>query len=309
MNKIEMQIKELAPSAKEPLFRRLMVDESVSYLREKNGIYGFEVETTDEQALSGFAVIGIQKHTIYAFCSDLDEKPRLILFPPIEKLFDPAFELLTLNTTKRFITDASFTGTKVVSGQLKDLVKDLTPPVKQIDVSSEVLAQMSQRIKDINEGREEVKVAAKEPERKPAPVMKEESPVVDEPQVMDEPQFVDESPMMDDFNEGYDDYSGFEEGGDFDDYGPDEDYELEEDTPPEPVAPPEPVEDERSTKLKAQTFQSLSEVSDYCVREFKIQKPLATTLVNKALQSNVDPEYRIDLAVKLFCKLFDTHKL
>ena len=302
MNKIETQIRELAPSAKEPLFRRLMVEESVSYLRDKNGIYGFEVKINDEQALSGFTIIGVQKHTIYAFCSDLDESPKLILFPPIEKLFDPAFELLSLNVTKRFIADASFTGTKVISGQLKDLVKDLTPPVKQIDVSSEVLAQMSQRIKDINEGREEVKVVVKEPVKEPTPAI-EEPPVVDEPQVMDEP------PMMDDFNEGYDDYSGFEEGGDFDDYGPDEDYELEEDTPSEPVAPPKPVEDERSTKLKAQSFHSLSEVSDYCVREFKVQKPLATTLVNKALQSNVDPEYRIDLAIKLFCKLFDTHKL
>ena len=61
MNKIETQIRELAPSAKEPLFRRLMVEESVSYLRDKNGIYGFEVEITDEQVLSGFAIIGIQK--------------------------------------------------------------------------------------------------------------------------------------------------------------------------------------------------------------------------------------------------------
>ena len=184
----------------------------------------------------------------------------------------------------------------------------MTPPVKQIDVSGEVLAQMSQRIKDINEGKEKVE---KPTAQRTEPAPKTETPI-SEP-IDEEPQMMDEPPMMD---EGYDDYSEFDESESYDDFPPDEeDYELyeeppeEEDIPFEPEKAPEPDEDERSTKLKAQHFNSLSEVSDYCVREFKVQRALAVTLVNKALQSNVDPEYRIDLAIKLFCKLFDTHKL
>lgn len=299
MNQIETQIRELSPSAKEALFRRLMVEETVSYLREKNGIYGFEVELRDDQALSGFAIIGVQKHTIYAFCSDMDEDPKLILFPPIEKLFDPAFDLLKLHVVKRFITDSSFTGTNVGSGVLQNLVADLTPPIKQIDVPNDVLNQMMQRIKDINEGRTVVEKVEPEPVKAPVEAMVDD----EEPPIMDE-----EPPIMDD---GFDDYQEFEEGGDFDDYSePDEDYELYDEPPvEEEQVSSVPAEDPRSTKLKGQTFNSLSEVSDYCEKEFGINHPLAVTLVNKTLQSNVSPEYRIDLAIKLFCKLFDTQKI
>ena len=81
------QLRELSPSAKENLFRRLMAEESLGYLREKNSIVGFEVNLAADQVLSGFTLIAIQKHTIYAFCSDFDlqEEPKLILFPPSQK--------------------------------------------------------------------------------------------------------------------------------------------------------------------------------------------------------------------------------
>lgn len=292
MNRIETQIRELSPSAKEPLFRRLMVDETVSYLREDNGIYGFEVVTDDEQTLSGFTIIGVQKHTIYAYCSDLDETPKLILFPPIEKLFDKAFELLDLKVKKTLITDSTFVGPRIGSGRLKDLVKDLTPPEKKIDISGEVLTMMSQQIDDICEGKVDV-----EPDKEP-----DEEPD-NEPQMMDE-----EPQMMDDFDYGYED---FDEG--YDDYmeePDDNEYELEDEEPPEELTKlVEPDEDERSTQLKAQTFNALSEVSEYCTNQLHVPKSLSVTLVNKALQSNVSPEYRIDLAIKLFCKLFDTKKI
>ena len=305
MNRIETQIRELSPSAKEPLFRRLMVDETVSYLREDNGIYGFEVITDDEQTLSGFTIIGVQKHTIYAYCSDLDETPKLILFPPIEKLFDKAFELLDLKVKKTLITDSTFVGPRVGSGRLKDLVKDLTPPEKKIDISGEVLTMMTQQIDDIREGKVNV-----EPEPAPEPAPAASAEVDEEPQMMDDFDY-----GYDNFDEGYDNfdegYDNFDEG--YDDYAEepdDEEYELEDEEPPEELTKlMEPDEDERSTKLKAQTFNALSEVSEYCTNQLHVPKSLSVTLVNKALQSNVSPEYRIDLAIKLFCKLFDTKKI
>lgn len=312
MNPLLTQIKELPPSAKEPLFRRLLVEESLSYLREKQGIIGFELDLNVEQRLSGFALIGIQKHTIYAYRSDLQETPKLILFPSLEKLFDPAFELLTLHVTKRIYTDSKFIGMKLGSGELSRLVKDLTPPVKKVDIPEAVADAMSKQMQSIESGGTVLQMGE---ERDEVPVkVTEQTPVVEEPPV-DEPLY--EEPMEDQLNAGFmeedDPYGGFEEGGydaynDYDGYDSYATYDVE----PEPDTLPveeEPVEDERSTILRAQTFQSLGEISDFVYLQLGVSKPLATTVVNRALQSNVSPEFRIDLAKKLFCKLFDEKKI
>lgn len=306
------QIKELAPSAKEPLFRRLMVEESLAYLREKQGIIGFELDLQVDQSLSGFALIGIQKHTIYAYCSDLQESPKLILFPSLEKLFDPAFELLDLHVVKKVYTDSQFKGMKLSSGPLSKLVKDLTPPMKKVDIPESVADAMSKQMQSIETGGTVVQMGE---EREEVPVnVTEQTPVVEEPVV--EPMYGE--PMEDQLNAGFvedeNPYDGFEENG-YDAYGGYDDYDAydsydayEEPLIEEPIEE-EPVEDERSTILKSQDFDSLGAVSDFVYLKLGVSKPLATTVVNRALQSNVSPEYRIDLAKKLFCKLFDEKKI
>lgn len=306
------QIKELAPSAKEPLFRRLMVEESLAYLREKQGIIGFELDLQVDQSLSGFALIGIQKHTIYAYCSDLQESPKLILFPSLEKLFDAAFELLDLHVVKKVYTDSQFKGMKLSSGPLSKLVKDLTPPMKKVDIPESVADAMSKQMQSIETGGTVVQMGE---EREEVPVnVTEQTPVVEEPVV--EPMY--EEPMEDQLNAGFvedeNPYDGFEENG-YDAYGGYDDYDAydsydayEEPLIEEPIEE-EPVEDERSTILKSQDFDSLGAVSDFVYLKLGVSKPLATTVVNRALQSNVSPEYRIDLAKKLFCKLFDEKKI
>lgn len=315
MGNLMTQVRELSPSAREPLFRRLMVDESLAYLREKNNIIGFELDMSVEQSLSGFSLIGIQKHTIYAFVSDLKETPRLILFPPLDKLFDSAFELLDLQVMKKQFTNAKFEGKELDRGVLRDLVRNLTPPEKKVDISKQVAEQMAKQMKQAD-------VPKPAPSKKPvapmptsdiidsAPVMEES--FVDEP-IMDEPPvemdlnagFVDDDPGYDMYDENFDSYdSEYDSGYVYD-------TDIDEDSAEEPVGDPEliPDEDPRALRLREQSFQSLSEVSDFCSGVLGVQRPLAVNVVNKALQSNVAPDYRIELAIKLFAKLFNEKKI
>jgi len=65
-----------------------MRDDDVAYLRDGDGIIGFEI-LPDSKPISGFALIGMRKHTILSFRGE--EKPlRLIIFPSMDKLFDPS---------------------------------------------------------------------------------------------------------------------------------------------------------------------------------------------------------------------------
>lgn len=306
LSELLSQVRALPPSAKEYLFRRLMADDGLSYLREKDSIIGFEVDLDIEQTLSGFTLIAIQKHTIYAYCADFDEEAKLILFPPLDKLFDPSFELLGLIVTKRDIHDSSFTGRSLDHGQMSELVKDLTPPEKEVDIPASVLEQMAGTI-------DAVKTKAVT-----EPLPAEESDAITEssqietavptedtsPTFIEEPEF--EEPMDDPDYTSFDDYE--EPGYDtFDNY---EEPDYEEAVPEEvPMESELPVEDARTTKLKLQSFNSLSEVSDFCSGTLGVNRALAVNVVNKALQSPVSPEYRIALAVKLFAKLFDEKKI
>lgn len=310
MGNLLTQFRELAPSAKEPLFRRLMVDESLSYLREKNSIIGFEVDTSCEQELSGFALIAIQKHTIYAYCADLHEPPKLILFPPLEKLFDPAFELLGLRVIKRRFLNAKFTGTKLASGKLEHLVRDLTPPEKEVDVSDMVAEQMAGHMKTVKEKGHVVSANGDKHEEVPVKITKEVP--VSEPET-----FVEEPPefMDDGFGDTFEDdpYAGFDSAGyeGYDTYDSYEPYEEYEEPEPAPEPEPEPVleDDPRTVKLMGRDFAKLSDVSDFCSLSLGVPRPLAVNIVNRALQSNVAPEYRVALAVKLFAKLFNEKRI
>lgn len=305
MTRLESQIRELSPSVKDALFRRLLFAEDLAWLRDekkKDRVIGFEVEL-DGQELSGFALIAIQRHTVIAFVSDRDESPRLILFPTLETLFDPGFELLNLIVTRKEFKDATFHGISNGHGRFGDMVKDLTPPNRKVDIPDTVVEQMAGSIarEEAEQQPEPIQSVSPAPSvPKPAPVKEPEEPSYEEEPYEEEPYegppegFDEEPDNFEDFQEpgydDYDDYSGYEE--------------------PEPELEPEPKKElSRSEKLKAQTFGSLNEVIDFTVMKLGINRPLAVTLANKAMQSKVSPEYRVQLAVNIFCKLIDENRI
>lgn len=308
--RLEEQIEELFPSVKDALFRRLMFAEDLAWLRDEkknDRVIGFEVDL-DDQELSGFALIGIQRHTIVAYVSDKNEDPRLILFPPLETLFDPGFELLGLNVTRKEFKDATFNGIVTGHGCFGDMVKDLTPPERKMDLAETVVDQIANIIqKEETADEQEVKPlvtpVSSVSSVKPSPVILTEEPKLvgnEEPDYEEGPPegFEEDEPSnFDDYEEpGYDDYDSYD------------DYSEPMEDEPEPDLKPE-AELSRSEKLKAQTFASLSEVIDFVVMKLGINRPLAVTLANKAMQSKVSPEYRVQLAVNIFCKLIDENKI
>lgn len=302
MTRLELQIRELSPSVKDALFRRLMFAEDLAWLRDekrKDIVIGFEMDL-EEQELSGFALIAIQRHTVIAFVSDRDESPKLILFPTLETLFDPGFELLDLIVTRKEYRDASFIGVSTGHGRFGDMVRDLTPPERKMDLAATVVEQMSKSIQNEEASGENTRTAQEVP--MPAPSKPEPTYTQSEPaEVLEEEPEYEEGPP-EGFEEEPDNFDNYEEPGynDYDDY---EDYS-------EPVDEPEPeVELTRSDKLKAQHFNSLNEVIDFVVMKLGVNRPLAVTLANKAMQSKVSPEYRIQLAVNIFCKLMDEDKI
>lgn len=306
MTRLEEQIKELSPSVKDALYRRLLFAEDLAWLRDekkKGRVVGFEVDP-DGQELSGFALIAIQRHTVIAFVSDRDEQPRLILFPALEILFDPGFELLDLIVTRKEFKDSSFEGLSDGHGRFGDMVKDMTPPNRRMDIPDTVVAQMAENIKWEEQAKEKME-AEEKPVISSAPVIPKPQPAspfsVSEPEP-DDVEY-DEGPP-EDYDEP-DDFDSYEEPGSYDDY--DDGYYDEES---ESESEPEPAKEmTRSERLKAQTFNSLSDITDYVVGYLHIDRSLAVTLVNKAMQSKVSPEYRVQLAVNIFCKLMDEDKI
>lgn len=65
----------------------------------------------------------------------------------------------------------------------------------------------------------------------------------------------------------------------------------------------------RSEILKSHSFSSLSEFTEFLTSEFSINEELVLTVVHKAEQSGVSKDQVLPLAIKLFCKLFDEHKI
>lgn len=296
------QLKEINPSAKAPLFRRLMTEENLAYLRDDKSIVGFELNLDAAQRLSGFTLIGIQKHTIYAYRSDLEEEPTLVLFPPLDKLFDSTFNMLDLDVTKRRYTSADFIGTSLGTGTFGYLVKDLTPPEKEVDIPDGVSDQMIEQMKRIQDGVEAIPLS---------------KPIESVPSDIEVP-VDDQEPQLNDF----DDYGGFDEGG-FDEGGYEafEDYDEPSDMDTEDTSQSveEPVEtvtaieeDPRTTQLKAQVFETLPDLSDYVHLRLGVQKSVCVQVTNRALQSAEVAQGRVasvDLAVMLFGKLFNDKRL
>lgn len=316
MTRMESQIRELFPSVKDALFRRLNFAEDLAWLRDekrKDIVVGFEVDL-EGQELSGFALIAIQRHTVVAFVSDRHESPKLILFPNLETLFDPGFELLDLIVTRKEFRDAKFIGVPTGHGRFGDMVKDMTPPNRRMDLPETVVAQMA----NIADSPVEQSAVADGKGTGPAqvtlqkPVVQESAPVVLQPAVMshtEEPYeegppegfYEDRADDFDGYQEpGYDEYDDYQEPG-YDDYGYGQDVENTDEVT---VTPPS-----RSDTLKQQSFSTLNEVIDFVVTKLGVNRPLAVTLANKAMQSKVSPQYRVQLAVNIFCKLMDEDKI
>lgn len=296
MTRLESQIMELSPSVKDALYRRLMFADDLAWLRnekKKDKVIGFEVDL-DGQELPGFALIAIQRHTVIAYVSDRDENPCLILFPTLETLFDPGFELLDLMVTKKEFSDAGFHGVSLGHGRFGDMVRDLTPPNRKMDLAETVIKQMAAIIQQTEEPSPE----KQEPVKKPQAHLKKE-PIVEPDK---NPEY-EEEPPEDFYEEPPEDFDSYEEPDDFDSYEEPgyEDYETG-------TKEPEPALS-RSEQLKAQTFDTLNEVIDFTVMKLGINRPLAVTLANRAMQSQVSPEYRVQLAVNIFCKLMDEEKI
>lgn len=142
-SEIKEQLTHINPSVPDAFYRRLLREDNLSYLRENmNSIIGFEIDLNKSCALSGYALIAIKKHSILAYRSDLHEKKKLIIFPSLEKLFDSSFELLNLTVTKSLYNSYSFKGKPLEHGQLKDVVKDLTPAIEDVDLPQNVSEKM-----------------------------------------------------------------------------------------------------------------------------------------------------------------------
>lgn len=200
------QIKTVNPSVAPALFRLLMRDESVAYLRENNGIIGFEILPTSEE-IAGFALIGMRKRTVLAYRSE-DAKPKLIIFPSMDKLFNHSFGLLGLTAKKVFIKSDNFRGKVLDEGTIADLVRDLTPPEKNVELPDQVTEQMIRIMisEHSDQEEEDIEAAHASPERfKPigsaAPIPELDGPsnvppIVDLPP-LENPYFAPESATVD----------------------------------------------------------------------------------------------------------------
>ena len=279
---IKSQVEDIDPSAKDPLFRRLMIEEDLGYLRDDDGIIGFELDLQNSSPLLGYAVIGIQKHTILCYKSDLKEKPCLVLFPATDKLFDESFGLLNLTVTKKHYNDSSFKGKVLEHGIFKDVVADLTPPQKEVDLPPGVSEAMVEAMLDANteavrSGQEKLdklnmvkepvtlKDASEAPAFTPEPVDELPSEPVEEPPFIDEP--VNDAPNISNNKQD--------------------------------------IIKKRIDDMRAQNFTSISDVSDYAVLHHNVPKDIATQVVSNALQATHDSALRVEIAIRLFEKIYD----
>lgn len=201
------QYKTLDPSVAGATYRRLQRDDDVNYLREQDGIIGFEVNLKQDRLLSGFTLIGIKKHTILAYRRE--DGYQLVLFPGLSKLFDESFGLMDLEVAKRFYPNDSFKGKLLGRGPLREMIRDLTPPMKQVDLPE--FFQFKDRINsdaDIDTTSQTQAVSDE-----PAHDLFGETPDFDEtpdfgetPDFMDAPSFDDTPDFMEDSFAGADEF-------------------------------------------------------------------------------------------------------
>ena len=127
----------LYPSIPDALFRRLMMDETLAFLRQNNTIYGFRV-TTDDDPLPGLVQIAVSKQHILAYVTPKE----VILFPSVEVLGDSAYQFDTVSVEKVRVLDDTFRFESIGRGTVAELSAEYLPPFKALDVSEETLEKM-----------------------------------------------------------------------------------------------------------------------------------------------------------------------
>lgn len=295
---IRQQLQTINPSVKDALFRRLLIQEDLGYLRKDNTIIGFEVVLDQPNDLSGYAIIAIQKHTILAYHSDIDEEPRLILFPSMDKLEDPAFDLLDVIVERKIFDSDDFVGRQVQKGTLREVAKDLIPPFKQVEVSDEMAEEMNKAMLETSFEDDEQQQDVQQDVSDEDPfgyattadeVPEDMRPDSDDQVLVDPPDF-GEDPSME-FDES--------QFGEPDAFEPEPEQPAANDE--QKIVPKTP----RAKELDKQTFTAISQVSDYVIMNFGVDHDLATNVLTAALRATPDEATQIDVAVLLFIKLLN----
>lgn len=314
MSELLEQLTDINPSVPDALFRRLLRDDELGYLRESdNSIIGFEVDLENSVPLSGFAKIGIQKHTILAYRSDLHEPKKLILFPSMNKLFNDSYGLLGLTVIKTEYSSDSFKGKVLDRGLLQDVIADLTPPAKQVELpqglTDAIVEAMIDAGNSLNKETRRTRLSdpvtstaiSNEPETIPTQDME------DIPSVFmdDDPVFFDEfstdtadNPV---FMDEYSDEPATETTG-IEITGPvSEEFITDEH---ESISEEALAFDFRSIQLLNTKFTNVTEVSNKAIR-LGVPEAIANQIIVKVLESVDDPISRIEFARQLFVRVFN----
>lgn len=308
------QIKEIDPSDKAALFRRLLYQKDLGYLRDKNGdkkIIGFNVQLNQQEELSGFTIIAIQKHTILAYKSDLGEDEKLILFPSLDKLSDPSFEMDNLEVTREIYSDDSFNGQVVSKGTLSEVTRDLLPPYKKIEVSDDFGESLTNSLLEASKSEDEKQA------QKPSQNIKPDD-------FDDEVPTNDGMPNGDDIDDVPPDFddsvpTDFDDSvpPDFNDspFPPDDD-ELDDDSPDDKLDDDLPgddddEEDPRAKELNQMSgkFTKMSDLTYYVVTHYGVNADMANNVATAAIGSVDTPATQIDVAILLYIKLFHAGKI
>ena len=314
MSELLEQLTDINPSVPDALFRRLLRDDELGYLRESdNSIIGFEVDLENSVPLSGFAKIGIQKHTILAYRSDLHELKKLILFPSMNKLFNDSYGLLGLTVIKTEYSSDSFKGKVLDRGLLQDVIADLTPPAKQVELpqglTDAIVEAMIDAGNSLNKETRRTRLSdpvtstaiSNEPETIPTQDME------DIPSVFmdDDPVFFDEfstdtadNPL---FMDEYSDEPATETTG-IEITGPvSEEFITDEH---ESISEEALAFDFRAIQLLNTKFTNVTEVSNKAIR-LGVPEAIANQIIVKVLESVDDPISRIEFARQLFVRVFN----
>lgn len=303
------QIKEIDPSDKSALFRRLLYQKDLGYLRDKNGdkkIIGFNVQLDQQEELSGFTIIAIQKHTILAYKSDLGEDEKLILFPSLDKLSDPSFEMDNLEVTREIYSDDSFNGQVVSKGTLSEVTRDLLPPYKKVEVSDDFGKSLTNSLLEASKSEDEKQA------QKPSQKIKPDD-------LNDDEAFTNDGmPNGDDIDNVPPDFDD-SVPPDFDDSVPpdfDDDDEMDDDSPADELDDDLPdddddEEDPRAKELNQMSgkFTKMSDLTYYVVTHYGVNADMANNVATAAIGSVDTPATQIDVAILLYIKLFHAGKI
>ena len=327
MTELETQIKSIDPSAKDASFRRLLYEQSLAYLRpNKNEIIGFNVNLSNNDLLAGYAIIAIQKHTILAYKSDLDEQPKLILFPTIDKLRDPEFDLMRLNVERTVYDDDTFTGKLQKTGTLNDVARDLLPPFADAQISNDDAKAFGESLHEsLSDNQNQT---PKKGTDAPTPTVND---VDDNPEDLtdyglDDDALPKSKPPFDDT---------FDDGPDFEYDTPDFDGDENTNNDPEDLVTANAdghifhkatsedinnnnentltIEDSRCADLnnldRNNEFKTMKDLTYYVITKYNVNADVANNVANLAGQKGKTQRDQIELAILIFIKLFNMHKI